>query len=260
MNKITQTPKLSFISAILVATLTGCVETIVTGDSVTADPERALESQILLGEGYLRNGDRAKARIHFDRALEYDKRSPGALNGLAVIYQLEAEPDKAEDYFKRALRADKNFSQARNNYALFLYGQRRFEDAYEEFEIVSKDLTYDRRPSVLVNFGRTALELDRPEKAEVVFERALSLEPGLLSAIIELAELKFTRQDYAAAKNLLDRYGQLSEQSSRSLWLGIRIERIFGNKDKEASYALALRNLHPYSKEYLEYKKMTEGE
>ena len=30
---------------------------------------------------------------------------------------------------------------------------------------------------------------------------------------------------------------------------------IFGNKDKEASYALALRNLHPYSQEYLEYKK-----
>ncbi len=246
------------ILAVLILGLSACVET-VTGDNLTADPEAALASQIMLGEGYLRSGDRARARKHFDRALEYDKSSPGALNGLALIYQLEAEYDKAEDYFKRALRSDNNFSQARNNYALFLYSQKRFEDAYDEFEIVTKDVTYERRPQALVSFGLTAKELGRVDKAEVAFERALSLNNDLLSAIIEMAELKFNRQDYTSAKRLLDRYNTLAQQSARSLWLGIRIERIFGNKDKEASYALALRNLHPYSKEYLEYKRIIEG-
>ncbi|HEY0894045.1 MAG TPA: type IV pilus biogenesis/stability protein PilW, partial [Cellvibrio sp.] len=40
-----------------------------------------------------------------------------------------------------------------------------------------------------------------------------------------------------------------------ALLLGIRLERVFGNKDKEASYLLVLKNRFPYSKEYLEYKQ-----
>ncbi|HEY7884529.1 MAG TPA: type IV pilus biogenesis/stability protein PilW, partial [Cellvibrionaceae bacterium] len=40
------------------------------------------------------------------------------------------------------------------------------------------------------------------------------------------------------------------------LLLGIKIERIFGNNDKEASYALMLKNLYPYSPENLEYTQM----
>ena len=75
-------------------------------------------------------------------------------------------------------------------------------------------------------------------------------------AAIELAELYFEDRVYPDAKKYLDIFGANSRQSARSLWLGIRLERIFGNKDKEASYALALKNLHPYSKEYLEYKRL----
>jgi type IV pilus assembly protein PilF len=37
--------------------------------------------------------------------------------------------------------------------------------------------------------------------------------------------------------------------------LGIQLEKVFGNKDKEASLALILKNNFPYSKEYLEYKQ-----
>ena len=66
--------------------------------------------------------------------------------------------------------------------------------------------------------------------------------------------------EFADAKRFLDVYSRNARQSARSLWLGIRIERIFGNKDKEASYALALKNLHPYSREYLEYKNLIESE
>ena len=40
----------------------------------------------------------------------------------------------------------------------------------------------------------------------------------------------------------------------KALWLGIQIERRFGNKDREASLGLFLKNNYPYSKEYLLYK------
>ena len=64
---------------------------------------------------------------------------------------------------------------------------------------------------------------------------------------------------YPASKDYFDRYAKLVKesgqpQSARSLWLGIRLERVFGNKDAEASLALQLKNNHPYSPEYLEYQ------
>ena len=71
----------------------------------------------------------------------------------------------------------------------------------------------------------------------------------------------FNEKNYAQSKRYLDQYSRLAPQNSpRSLWLGIRIERIFGNKDKEASYALALRNLYPYSNEYLKYQATLDDE
>ena len=42
---------------------------------------------------------------------------------------------------------------------------------------------------------------------------------------------------------------------ARSLWLGLRIEHRFGNRDGVASKGLALEKLYPYSSETLEYKQ-----
>jgi type IV pilus assembly protein PilF len=67
--------------------------------------------------------------------------------------------------------------------------------------------------------------------------------------------MSFINQEYAEAKKHLDRYQALGQQSARALLLGIRLERVFGNKDQEASYLLVLKNRYPYSKEYLEYKQ-----
>jgi len=50
-------------------------------------------------------------------------------------------------------------------------------------------------------------------------------------------------------------FESIADSSARSLMLGIRLERVFGNKDKEASLALRLKNKFPYSKELLDYQQ-----
>ncbi len=172
-----------------------------------------------------------------------------------MLFQLEGENELAEKSFKRALREDPGFSQARNNYAAFLYQQERYEDAYEQFEIVSRDLNYDNRARALLSLGRAALKLGREERARAAFEHAYNLDPKIAPVLVELATISFQNEEYAKAKQYLDQYSQVARQSARTLLLGIKIERIFGNKDKEASYALALKNRFPYSDEYLEYKR-----
>ncbi len=235
--------------------LTGCVQTTYPKARV-ANKQKSLESYITLGMAYLQRNDRDSARRNFEKALDINSNSHQAHNGMGLLYQLTGEVGLAEKSFKYSLRQKSSFTEARVNYGAFLYQQKRYEEAYESFERSSKDLTYDRRALVLAYVGQTALKLGDRSRAKSAFEHSLNVDNTLSLAMIELALLNFDDQDYASSKRLLDQYTSIARPSPKSLWLGIRIERIFGNKDKEASYALALKNLHPYSKEYLEYKKL----
>ena len=258
MNKFLKLLQLVLISVISITLLVGCVS---EGKGNSAKPNRhvdtakSLELHIKLAQGYIEKGNRESARHHLRKAGEIDKSSPEAMETLARLYQLEGEPALAEQTFKKAIKRKKNFTLANNNYGVFLFGAKRYEEALAQFELAASDLDYDGRAAALVNVGRTALLLGKNERAKAAFEHATVLDRGLAEPHIELADMSFQRQEYADAKKHLDRYQALGQQSSRSLLLAIRLERIFGNKDKEASYLLVLKNRFPYSKEYLEYKQ-----
>ncbi|GAB1261034.1 type IV pilus biogenesis/stability protein PilW [Aurantivibrio plasticivorans] len=239
--------------------LAACVTVMEDGGTLEVDEKKAIQSYVDLGLNYIRVGNRDSARRSLQKALELDKRSSPANEGMALLYQLEGEKEVAEDYFKKAIRYDSDNSRARNNYGSFLYEHDRYDEAYEQFEEASKDLSYTQRPYALTNLGRTAAAMGNEERAEAAFRHALSLNSKLPIALVELADITYKNRNYSEAKKLIDQYGKVTRHSPRTLWLGIRIERTFGNRDKEASYALQLKSLHPYSKEYLEYKRTTEG-
>lgn len=236
--------------------LTGCIQTSGPPLKRKVDKSKTLETYITLGNAYLQQGDRDLSRRNFEKALEIDKKSPEAHNGMGLFYQLTGETALAEKSYKKALSESKDYTAARVNYGIFLYRQQRYKEAWSAFELAATDLTYDRRALALTYVGQAAGKLGKTERARSAFEHSLSINPQLPLPMIELALMSFEDQDYATAKRYLDRYNDNAKASPKSLWLGIRIERIFGNKDREASYALALKNLHPYSREYLEYKTL----
>ncbi len=254
MTKINSLARLWSLGLVVIAglVLAGCVTSGIPETHI--DKKQALATYIQMGEGYLRNKNRESARHHFNKALAIDEKSAGALNGLALLYQIEGESELAEQNFRAAIKADSKFSQSRNNYGSFLFQRQRYQEAYEQFELASEDLTYRNRPMALYNLGRAALQRGNVGRAQAALEHSLNLRPQLSHAMIELAEIHFNNQSYAEAKKYLDAFAKVSRNTARSLWLGIRIERIFGNSDKEASYLLALKNLYPYLKEYLAYK------
>ncbi len=244
---------------ILSGFLGGCVST--SGVTKTKiDHSKAAETRIQLGMRYLDTGNRDQALRQFLDVLKNDKKHPLALQGLGLVHQMNGEPGPAEEAFVNAIKYadEKNLTKVRYSYGLFLSRQKRYEDAIAQFDKVSKDLGFENRASSLYFTGRCALEMGNKERAEAAFLHALNLKPRMGSAALELSDLAFQQQDYATAKQYLDRFNSVSKPIARSLWLGIRIERIFGNKDKLASQALALKNLFGYSKEYLEYKRLME--
>lgn len=219
------------------------------------DKEKSLQLHIQLARGYVDKGNRESARHHLRKASEINKNSPEAIETLARLYQLEGESKLAEETFRKAIKVKKDFTLARNNFGVFLVGAKRYEEALEQFELAATDLDYDGRAATLVNVGRTALVLGKTDRAKAALEHAAVLDRNSADAHIELAEINFQEKDYAKAKEHLDSFQATGQQSPRALLLGIRLERVFGNKDKEASYLLVLKNRFPYSKEYLEYKQ-----
>ncbi|VUD66558.1 Photosystem I assembly protein Ycf3 [Thalassocella blandensis] len=240
--------------------VTACVT---TGDigKRKVDKQKALEANVKLGMAYLQQKKRDSALRAFNKALEFDDNSAEAHQGMALVHQLNGETALAESSFKKALRSRADFSRAgiELSYGRFLRQQGRCDEAMKYFESAGKDIAYPNRSDALYHLGLCTQELGDEPRAKAAYEYALNLNNSYAPAALELAHMSFAERDYANAKKYLDVYAANSRQSARSLWLGIRIERIFGNKDKEASYALALKNLHPYSKEYLEYKNLIEN-
>lgn len=250
----------SFYTSLLVLVcsvmLAGCVTT-TTGLIGSFDPEKALQANIQLGIGYIRNGEYARAKTKLSRALEIDAKSAEAHSTFGLLFQVQGELVLAEQYYKKAIRLDSKLTQARNNYGAFLFDQKRYNEAIKQFETASKDSLYTLRSQVFENLGVCYLKTGELEKAENALIRAVSLNPRQVRALLELSEIQFNRRNYVNASSYYERHIEVSSQYARSLWLGIRIARIFNKKDDEASYSLLLKNVFPASDEYKQYTATT---
>ncbi|XOV90220.1 MAG: type IV pilus biogenesis/stability protein PilW [Pseudomonadota bacterium] len=235
--------------------LQGCV-TESTGPARAADPQKQIATLVELGTGYLRNGEYGRAKEHLLTALELDPRSPTAHNTLALVFQLEQEYDVAEEHFKIAIRNKPDFTRARNNYAAFLFDRGRFSDAIEQLQLAAEDRFYAGRPTVFENLGVAYLRTDDPVAAEQAFQRSIALNPEQARALVELANIRFEQRRYVESRELYYRYEAISSQTARGLWLCVRLARVFDDSNREASCALALRNIFPTSAEYKQFEEM----
>ncbi len=249
--------KISALFILMALSLIACVST--GGPQKTKlDPSKAIDTRLDLGMKYLDAGNRDQALRQFLDVLSTDKKNARGLQGLAIVHQLNGEMEDAEKAFKKSLSyANKEqINTIRYTYGLFLSRESRFAEAQAQFEAVAKEIGHPQRATALYYIGRCALELNNLDRAKGAFTHSLNLQSSMAAPALELADLSFQERDYSSAKNYLDRYNKRGEASARSLWIGIRLERIFGNQDKEASLALALKNMFGYSQEYLEYKQL----
>lgn len=218
-------------------------------------PER-VRAQIELAEGYIDVGDLARARATVERALELDARSWEAHDLYGRIYQLQGDAALAERHFRLALRAAPGSSRVRNDYGVFLYQEGRYGEAVEQLRRAADDPDSGNRPVAFENLGLASLAAGDRTEARNAFSRAVMLEGRMSISLLELAELAFEDADYAQSANWYRRFRDVvGRQTPRSLWLGVRLARRADDADAEASYALQLRNLYPYSEEYQLYRE-----
>lgn len=237
--------------------LTACVtETTSRSEPAVGQNAELVQRNLDLGIGYLRNGEYARAKEKLNRALDLDPRNAAVHMTFGMLFQLEGEYELAEKYFKTAVRHDAASAQIRNSYGAFLFSQQRYQEAIEQLNAASEDRFYPNRPVVFENLGVAYKRVGDIEKAKFAFTRATQLNPDQSRALIELAEIVFDEKDFVRSRELFNRYSQVAPATSKSLWLCVRISRIFGSADREASCAEALEGIFPASEEY---KKLQES-
>lgn len=231
--------------------LSACVT---TEDSLfTADTskDKAVESRVNLAMNYYQKGDSESARRNLYAALKINEKAPSVHNALALVFSKEGEYELTERHFKKAISLDSAYSTARNNYAAFLYNQKRFPEALKELEFVVDDELYKERLLAMGNLGRVALKVGERDKAVYAFERMLNMDSRNKLALLELAYINQEAGKFETALSLYDKYRSVTKQQSpRGLMLGIKLSEAITNTDAHASYVLALKNIYPKSAEY----------
>ncbi|MCY4428109.1 MAG: type IV pilus biogenesis/stability protein PilW [Halieaceae bacterium] len=244
---------------LLLCGLVGCVTTEDRMFTGAVAPQQALESRLQLARGYVGKQNWDDARRNLKLAAEIDPDASQVHEVFALLYQGTGEYEFAEQSFRRALALNRNFSRARNNYAVFLYQQQRFEEAERQLEMVVEDTLYESRPRALLNLGLCRLRLQDQDGAHQAFIRTLTADRNNPAALMELAHIAFRRGHWDAGQRYYDGYrGLVSQQSARGLWLGLRLARQHRDAGAQSSYALALRDLYPESPEYRAYRQAVE--
>ncbi len=215
----------------------------------------AHDTYIKLGLGYLRAGNRTGARLNLRKALASNPHSAMAHNAMALLYQLEKEDQLVEEHFRKALKYDPELTAARNNYAVYLIKKGRNEEAYTHLKRASNDIEYARRGRLFLTLAQVAMRLGKKDEAIFAWEKSLNINPGMVQSYLELARVYFDNNDLPKAKRYLNKYDDLTGPRAEALWLGVRLEQAFNNKDGVASKALALEKMFPYSQQYLDYQE-----
>lgn len=242
-----------FLSLALVMMLTGCSGNAARED---VDYEKAAKANAELGLRYMLQGNNELALTKLKRALEHDPTYAPTHHYMAELYRRLDRPDKADDHFRDAVYYDdKNDSNLYNNYGAFLCSQGRHDDGVKQFLKVLDNPVYSRPGQVYENLGMCWESKPDLEKAEEYLRKALKENPRLPKSLLAMGRISFERGNTLSARAYLQRYEAVARHSPESLWLGVRIERILGDKDALASYGLMLKGRFPEAPEtklYLE--------
>jgi type IV pilus assembly protein PilF len=184
----------------------------------------------------------------FTGATRIDPSYALAYNGLGLVYGALGEDEKANANFNKSIQLEPGNPETRNNYGTFLCSRNRIDESLAQFAEAVKNPLYATPGVAYMNAGICSLRKKDEKNAEIFLRKALQSQPLLHQAAYQLALLQFNHGEHQLARNTLTN-AMLGDPTPQMLWLGIRVERILGDRDAEASYALSLRTKYPNSDE-----------
>jgi type IV pilus assembly protein PilF len=242
---------------ILAFLLGGCTSNS-NNNVTTPQPERAAELNLELGVEHLRKGNLQQAKEKIDKALEQNPRYGRAHLIAGMLYNRLNDQSKAELHYERAISLEPKNPEFKNNYAVYLCQQKKFERGQKVALEAAADPLYKTPEVAFMNAGNCALSAGDMKVAEDNFRKALGKKPRFGEALLQMADLEYRQTEYLSARAFLERYMEVGRTNPETLWLGVRIERGLGNKAQAQHYAQRLKSEYPsaaQTKELLESER-----
>jgi len=93
--------------------------------------------------------------------------------------------------------------------------------------------------------------------AAVYFRMVLEHNPRQPQALLHLARYNYETGKVLQARGFMQRYFEVAMDTPEALLLAFRIERVLGDKNAQASFALRLRGKFPQSEEARQLRTLT---
>lgn len=236
---------------LLVLLLQGCSAI----ESIKANEEkdhRIAKTHVELGVGYLKQGKFDVALEKLKKAIDAEYSYAPGHSAIAIVYERLEKYEQADYHYQEAISLSPEDGGLYNNYGVFLCGQKRYQEAENNFLKAISTPRYPTPELAYENAG--ACERRAPKydikKAEEYLSTALDKNPRLPLALINMAHIRFEQNNFLSARGFIQRYESVSRHTADSLWLGVQIERKLKNKDAVQDYAKQLQTDFPKSEQF----------
>ncbi|CAM4257418.1 type IV pilus biogenesis/stability protein PilW [Pseudoalteromonas ostreae] len=209
----------------------------------------AARTRIALALEYLSTGNSSQAKYNLERAASFSPNLPEVHYSFAYYYQQVGENVLADKAYQKAIKIAPNDPNTRNNYGVFLCGIDEYDRATEQLLKAIEIPSYIRVAESYENLALCAIEFDDFDNAEKYFKSAINHSSMRASSLISLAALYYAKSDLHRAKEILERYENSGQVSSRSLLLSYLVEQRMGHIEKAETTAAMILQTYPTSSE-----------
>jgi len=231
-----------------VTLLVACVTTTTSSIGASASTEEAARLNMDLGISYLRRGDYEQAIFKLKKSIQGEPNNATAHRVLGLAYEELGDSKGAEKEYRIAVRQGPDDADALNQLASFLCMKGDKYEAQKLFDRALNIPLYQDRAMLYVNAG-TCVKNSDLARAENYLRNALALQPDYSTALFQLGEVAYARENYLQARALLERYVAVSSSTADSLWLAYRVEVAMNDPVSAKTFANQLLKKFPASVE-----------
>jgi type IV pilus assembly protein PilF len=218
-------------------------------DSDESPARKRAKIRLELATGYYNNGQTTVALDELKQSISADPGLFEAHNLRGLIYMRLNDFPLAEESFRRALQLNPQAASVQHNYGWLLCQQGRMQDSYAQFQAAIANPNYSERSKSWMAMGVCQVKGGSRNDALASLSRANELDPSNPVAGYNLALLLMQRGDLVKAQFQVRRINNSEYANAESLWLGIKIEQMLGNKDAMTQLGAQLRKRFAQSKE-----------
>ncbi|RMD47753.1 MAG: tetratricopeptide repeat protein, partial [Aquificota bacterium] len=141
-----------------------------------------------VGISYLNSGNLAEAIYNLNKAYALDKNNVDILNALGIAYSKVGELDKAQQYFLEAIKINPNKIESYVNLGVLLAQKKDYGSALKNFKIAANSPDYKSKEKVYYNMALIYKNLGNLDKYEKNLQKAIAYNNFFLPAYEELGK------------------------------------------------------------------------